>query len=132
MTPDIEISVDPRPDLEAFAALSVAAWGTPWTGSYDLENVLRRSLVHLGAYRDGMLVGYVNVAWDGAMHAFLLDPMVHPDLRRKGLGSALVRRATDLARERGAAWLHVDCEPHLAKFYERCGFRPTKAGLIRL
>jgi GNAT superfamily N-acetyltransferase len=128
----VEIRVDPFPDLELFKALSVAAWGTPWEGSYDLEGVLRRSLVHLGAYRGRDLVGYVNVAWDGAIHAFLLDPMVRPDLRREGLGSALVGRATDLARERGATWLHVDYEPHLAGFYERCGFRPTAAGLIHL
>ncbi|HET7717562.1 MAG TPA: GNAT family N-acetyltransferase [Bauldia sp.] len=112
--------------------MSVAAWGTPWDDNYDLENVLSRSLVHLGAYRDGVLVGYVNVAWDGAMHAFLLDPMVHPDHRREGLGTRLVRRATDLARERGATFLHVDYEPHLTTFYERCGFRPTAAGLIQL
>ena len=99
---------------------------------YDLKNVLSRSLVHLGAYRDETLVGYVNVAWDGAMHAFLLDPMVHPDHRHEGLGSSLVKRATELARERGATFLHVDYEPHLTGFYERCGFRPTAAGLIRL
>jgi GNAT superfamily N-acetyltransferase len=132
MTPGIEIRVDPYPDRPSFADLSVAAWGTPWDETYDLDNVLRRSLVHLGAYRDGRLVGYVNVAWDGAMHAFLLDPMVHPDVRRDGLGSVLVKRATELARERGATYLHVDYEPHLATFYERCGFRPTAAGFIRL
>lgn len=128
----IEIHVDPHPDLESFKALSAAAWGTPLGESYDLEGVLRRSLVHLGAYNDGQLVGYVNVAWDGAIHAFLLDPMVHPDHRHEGLGSTLVTRATELARDRGASCLHVDYEPHLATFYERCGFRPTQAGLIRL
>lgn len=128
----IAIRVDPFPDLDSFKALSVAAWDIPWQGDYDLENVLRRSLVHLGAYRDETLIGYVNVAWDGAMHAFLLDPMVHPDHRHEGLGSTLVKRATELARERGATWLHVDYEPHLTAFYERCGFRPTAAGLIRL
>ena len=132
MIPGVEIRVDPYPDLQSFADLSVAAWGMSWDPGYDLANVLRRSLVHLGAYRGGRLVGYVNVAWDGAMHAFLLDPMVHPDLRREGLGSTLVRSATELARERGATYLHVDYEPHLATFYERCGFRPTAAGFIRL
>jgi GNAT superfamily N-acetyltransferase len=94
--------------------------------------VLARSLVHLGAYADAKLVGYVNVAWDGAMHAFLLDPMVHPDVQRRGLGTRLVTLATELARDRGAYWLHVDFEPHLERFYRACGFRPTLAGLIRL
>ena len=37
------------------------------------------------------------------------------------------------AREAGCEWLHVDFEDHLADFYFRaCGFRPTRAGLIRL
>ena len=28
---------------------------------------------------DGSLIGFVNVAWDGGDHAFLLDPKVPPD-----------------------------------------------------
>jgi hypothetical protein len=43
-----------------------------------------------------------------------------------------VRRATELARQRGALWLHVDFEPKLEAFYRQCGFRPTAAGLMRL
>jgi hypothetical protein len=29
-------------------------------------------------------------------------------------------------------WLHVDFEPHLDEFYHKCGFKETRAGLIRL
>ncbi len=128
----IEIRVDPNPDLSSFAELSSAAWGVPWAGNYNLEQVLARSLVHLGAYEGERLVGYVNVAWDGAIHAFLLDTMVHADWKRQGLGTKLVKQAVALARERGAQWLHVDYEPHLRGFYAKCGFRPTEAGLINL
>jgi hypothetical protein len=45
---------------------------------------------------------------------------------------ALVRVAADHARERGIHWLHVDYEPHLAGFYQRCGFSHTEAGLMLL
>ena len=72
------------------------------------------------------------VAWDGRQHAFLLEPTVHPDRRRRGIGRELVRRAEAAAREAGCEWLHVDYEPALAPFYEACGFKPTPAGLIRL
>ena len=71
-------------------------------------------------------------AWDGGIHAFLLDTTVHPDLRRQGIATQLVKEAARIARERGAQWLHVDFEPHLRGFYHACGFRPTEAGLIRL
>jgi len=42
-----------------------------------------------------------------------------------------VRRAAEMASDRGALWLHVDFEPHLAGFYRACAFRPTEAGLMR-
>ena len=125
----VEIRIDPFPSRAAFEALSRAAWGVEPQGPPPRWEI---SLVHLGAYAGERLVGYVNVATDGGSHAFLLDPMVHPDCRRQGLGTRLVRRAAELSRERGARWLHVDYAPHLAAFYAACGFRPTAAGLIRL
>jgi tRNA(Met) C34 N-acetyltransferase TmcA len=57
---------------------------------------------------------------------------VHPEVQRRGLGTRLVKRVIELSRERGGQWLHVDYEPHLDGFYKACGFRPTRAGLIRL
>ncbi|WP_336800547.1 GNAT family N-acetyltransferase [Kaistia sp. MMO-174] len=127
---ETEIRVDPFPSHDEMDRLSRVAWQAE--GPADPRAILSRSLVHLGAYAEGALVGFVNVAWDGGIHAFLLDPTVHPDHGRKGLGTRLVRRAAELAAARGAAWLHVDYEPHLAGFYRACGFRPTEAGLMRL
>ncbi|MCX5516949.1 GNAT family N-acetyltransferase [Kaistia defluvii] len=127
---ETEIRVDPFPTHSDLDRLWQVAWGQPGPG--DPGAILSRSLVHLGAYSAARLVGFVNVAWDGGVHAFLLDPCVDPSFRRLGIGTKLVRRAADLARERGALWLHVDFEPHLAGFYRACGFRPTQAGLMRL
>lgn len=82
---------------------------------------------------DGRLVGFVNVAWDGAAHAFLLDTTVDPEHRRRGAATEIVRVAAQGARRGGCEWLHVDFEPHLRSLYwEACGFRPTDAGLIHL
>jgi ribosomal protein S18 acetylase RimI-like enzyme len=112
-------------------ALFAAAWPQPYVAR-DFAPVLARSLGYVCAYEGAELVGFVNVAWDGGSHAFLLDTTVHPDRQRRGIGSELVRRAAELARQRGAEWLHVDYEPRLAEFYRKCGFRDTDAGLIRL
>jgi GNAT superfamily N-acetyltransferase len=89
-------------------------------------------LLHVGALDAGRLVGFVNVAWDGGIHAFILDTCVDPDFRRQGIATAMVTAARDTARARGALWLHVDFEPHLHGFYAKCGFADTAAGLIRL
>lgn len=130
--PTIEIAyrLDPFPSEEELQPAWTAAWGSPWRG--DLAFILARSLAHACAYADDRLVGYVNVAWDGGMHAFLLDPMVDPAFQRRGIARALIRLVTAEARARGASWLHVDYEPRLTGFYESCGFRPTAAGLIDL
>lgn len=82
---------------------------------------------------DGGLVGYVNVAWDGSVHAFILDTLTARRAQRHGIGTQLVKLAADHARQQGCEWLHVDFEEHLRGFYfDSCGFRPTDAGLIRL
>ena len=127
----IRLEADPFPTDEQLAPLWLAAWGSPASPGYA-DKVLKRGLAHVGAFDGDRLVGFVNVAWDGGVHAFLLDTTVHPDFQRRGIATSLVRRATELARERGAEWLHVDYEPHLEGFYRGCGFRPTGAGLIAL
>ena len=78
------------------------------------------------------MVGFVNLAWDGGIHAFILDTTVHPDARRNGIGLELVRQAAKAAKKNGITWLHVDYEPDLREFYQKCGFRHTEAGLIAL
>ena len=106
----------------------------PGSGEVDVwGRVTRHSLGWVCARDGGRLVGFVNVAWDGAVHAFLLDTIVAPYAQRRGIGQELVRQATIGARAAGCDWLHVDFEPHLRAFYlEACGFRSPEAGLIGL
>ncbi|MBA3736805.1 MAG: GNAT family N-acetyltransferase [Actinobacteria bacterium] len=79
------------------------------------------------------LVGFVNVAWDGGVHAFVLDTMVRAGSARQGIGTELVAVAVAGARAAGCEWLHVDFDDHLRQFYfDACGFEPTNAGLIKL
>lgn len=81
----------------------------------------------------GIVVGFVNVAWDGADHAFLLDPKTRGEYQRRGIGTRLVSLAAKHAKAAGCNWLHVDFGPGLEPFYfAACGFRPTVAGLIHL
>jgi ribosomal protein S18 acetylase RimI-like enzyme len=82
---------------------------------------------------DGLLVGFVNVAWDGGDHAFLIDTKTRRSHQRRGIGTEVVRLATAQAKAAGCEWLHVDFGPELAPFYfDACGFRPTDAGLVHL
>ena len=113
-------------------ALTESHGGTPEAGWWD--RVRPHSLGWVTARcADGRAVGFVNVAWDGGNHAFLIDTKVRSDLQRRGIGTQLARIAADSARNAGCEWLHVDFRDELRAFYfEACGFEPTTAGLIAL
>ena len=119
-------------DDVALSALHTRAFGgaaqvRPWR-----QRLERHALTWIGAFAHGRLAGFVQVCWDGGEHAFLLDTAVDPRWQHRGVGTRLVRAAVDDTRAAGCGWLHVDYEPHLAGFYQRCGFHPTQAGLLRL
>jgi GNAT superfamily N-acetyltransferase len=115
---------------DALGALMTEAWDDH--ARMDADVLRRHSAGWVCAYDGERLVGFVNVAWDGATHFFLLDTTVAPSHQHRGIGTALVHHATALARARGGDWLHVDYDPHLTAFYTAAGFRPTPAGLIQL
>jgi ribosomal protein S18 acetylase RimI-like enzyme len=110
---------------EAFAHPVLA---DDWVGQLSVH-----SLGWVCARKASRLVGFVNVAWDGGVHAFVLDTIVGASARRRGIGTALVATGVGGARAAGCEWLHVDFEDHLRPFYfDACGFTPTNAGLIAL
>ena len=106
--------------------------GRPFPGWWD--QIRPHSLGWVTArVADGLLVGFVNVAWDGGDHAFLLDPKTRGTHQHRGIGTRLVAMAVDHARAAGCEWLHVDFTDDLGPFYfDACGFVPTPAGVVRL
>lgn len=148
-----------RPKPVVHTAILVKAWSMveaitfTWRGSIDDEEMVGLVQSHGGQPtsgwwiqirqhslgwvtardRAGLLVGFVNVAWDGGEHAFVIDTKTRGTHQRRGIGRELVHEAALHAKMAGCEWLHVDFEPDLGRFYfGACGFRPTDAGLINL
>lgn len=117
----------------AVNALHAEAFGHEVTADDWWSQVSRHSLGWVCAWQEDELAGFVNVAWNGGGHAFLIDTAVAARARHRGIGTALVSLAAGHARQAGCGWLHVDFEDHLRPFYlGSCGFRPTSAGLVPL
>jgi ribosomal protein S18 acetylase RimI-like enzyme len=111
---------------EAFGTRTATEWN--W-----LSALTEQGLGWVTARGEGRLVGFVNVAWDGLVHAWIQDTMVAGDFRSQGIGTKLVDMARERAKQAECEWLHVDFDDSLGDFYHRiCGFAPTSAGLIRL
>jgi hypothetical protein len=95
--------------------------------------VTRHSLGWVCAHHSQTLVGFVNVAWDGGVHAFILDTVVAEAYRHQGIAIEMLKICTNQAREARCEWLHVDFADPLRGFYfDRCGFERTNGGLIKL
>jgi GNAT superfamily N-acetyltransferase len=83
-------------------------------------------------------------SFEAAPTLYLEDIFVLPDLRGKGIGSALLRQCVRIARQRGCArmeWTCLDWNTRAQATYERLGaqkksewilYRMTRAGIERL
>src|SRR5207248_2148143 len=125
--------ISPKISNDEMDALRVDGFPNHVVG-HDWTRQLERSLLWIGAYDGERLVGFVNLAWDGGVHAFLLDTAVAIDMRHRGIGTQLVREALEAARERrGLEWVHVDADEQLMRdFYGPAGFEPTPAGIVNV
>src|SRR6185295_15262136 len=88
----IEYRLSPPLTNQALNALFSVGWPS-WqkaSDTSDWQPVLEHSLVYVCAFEADRLIGFVNVAWDGRDHAFILDTRVHPDFRLHGIGKELV------------------------------------------
>lgn len=134
VTSDQPVRIEWRADVSdaELVELTQSHGGQAQAGWWD--RVRRHSLGWVTARtEDSALVGFVNVAWDGGDHAFLIDTKTRPTHQRQGLGVAVVRRAIAEVQAAGCEWLFVDFEPALAAFYlDACGFSDTPAGLVHL
>ncbi len=121
-------------DNVSLNALHAEAFGHEMDAHDWVSQVRTHSLGWVCAFDEDALVGFVNVPWDGAGHAFIMDTVVAAAVRRRGVGTELVRVAAAHAGTAGCLWLHVDFDDAaLERFYfDACGFAPTTAGLMSL
>jgi GNAT superfamily N-acetyltransferase/DNA-binding MarR family transcriptional regulator len=91
-----------------------------------MGRIVRRGGCVLFALWDGEVAGTCSVMKHPGGHLELVKMAVRPDLRRRGIGQALVAAAIDRARSMGARELYLRTSPGLedaVRLYRRVGFR---------
>jgi glucosamine-phosphate N-acetyltransferase len=88
----------------------IARLGEQVIGTASL--LLEQKFIHGGSW-----VGYVE------------DVAVHRDYQKQGIGTALVRHATEEARRHGCYKVILSCFEHLVPFYSRLGYRAYNHGM---
>lgn len=112
-------------DLYGIFAVEKESFSNPWslnTLRQEFEHAFSRIFV---CRKNDEVIGYI-CAWQVADEIHLLKIAVAGKWRRKGLGSALLKKLIALARESGVSLVYLevrDSNVAAIKFYEKHGFR---------
>ena len=111
-------------DLNAVERLEQRAYPTPWSRSMFASELAKPTSICLGAFEGDELAGYVITSrYVDAWH--IMNVAVDPDLRRRGVATALLERLFELTHgdERRGYTLEVRVSNDAAiQLYERLGF----------
>jgi GNAT superfamily N-acetyltransferase len=123
MTQGYDISLDPaRLQLDVIHGFIARSY---WAREMPRETLARAiaNSVCVGAYRDGVQVGFARVVTDRATFAYLADVFVLPDHGGKGLARALVTALHDHPELQGLRrWMLATSDAH--GVYAALGWQP--------
>ncbi len=112
-------------DVSAVAVIERMSFHLPWSEVSFLNEIYKPRAVAKVATLDGSIVGYICAEYvEDEGH--ILDLAVHPDFRRRGVATSLVRHVLEELRLKGSrfVYLEVRTSNNAAKeLYERFGFR---------
>jgi ribosomal protein S18 acetylase RimI-like enzyme len=122
MDPDVTYRDDKAFDLDAWLGLYHACdWNRDFTVR-NLEAALSDAYCIVTAWRGEEMVGTVTILSDGLNYATFEDVVVHPEHRRRGIGSELMRRAIAGIAHIDPSVVKLNAVPGAEPFYEKLGF----------
>lgn len=111
-----------HPPLDALVSLYDAVGWTAYTADPDcLDRAVAGSSWTRAAWDGDRLVGFARAVSDGATVCLLQDVLVHPEHRRTGLGTGLVRACLDAHADVRQFVLLTDDRPEQHAFYRALG-----------
>jgi ribosomal-protein-alanine N-acetyltransferase len=142
------LKFSPATDADMTAVAALRANSDPWKSrgesqAESLEALTKlRPFIHV-ARLNGDSVGYVTIERDGPVPgaAYMRNIVVKPELRRKGVGEAVLEQALQVARDMYRKTLALRVDPSNApavSFYRKMGFTTVatvvskKSGKLRL
>lgn len=106
---------------EILALYSSVGW-TNYTDNPDrLERAYENSLVKIGAFDDGRLIGVIRAVGDGETILFVQDILVYPEYQRMGIGTTLMRAVMEQYASVYQFELLTDNTEKTVRFYQLLG-----------
>lgn len=96
------------------------SWG--WGNEAKVERAMSGSFAKIIAYSDGHPVGFCRVIGDG-VYALLVDTMVIPEMKRQGVGRAMMESLLAFLKQEEFAVVKLMSSEEGKEFYESFGFK---------
>ena len=94
-------------------------WIEPET---EMSAAFRGSFRLYGYWIDEQLVGFGRIISDGQIYGLLVDFMVHPEFRRRGIGKALLESIVNDCQKAGLKVIQLLASREGLLLYEKMGF----------
>jgi [ribosomal protein S18]-alanine N-acetyltransferase len=112
-------------DLPAVLAIEQISFSNPWTSQAFLDQMYGKHALSKVAMYEEKVAGYICVHY--LLHeAHILDLALHPDLRRLGIATILIREVEIELKKRGCVFAYLKVRASNAgaiRFYELSGFK---------
>lgn len=111
-------------DVDEILEIEKKSFKMPWSKAAFLAELANPFSYKFVAVEDKRVVGYI-VLWDYNVAFHIANIAVHPERRRRGIGSMLLKKALELAKEMGIKSIYLEVrESNVAaqKLYEKFGF----------
>lgn len=120
----------PPTQLGQLKDLYASTWWAASRSVEEIESLLAGSSAVVGLLdvETDQLIGFTRVLTDGRVVALVLDVIVHPEVRRTGLGDRLMREVLALPELAKVGSIELVCQPELVEFYARFGFTVNVGG----
>ena len=113
-------------DLEEVLAIERASFSMPWSRGAFLYELEQNHVARCYVVREvGRVIGYLCL-WEVADELHITNIAVHPGLRRRGIGRALLSAVLDDGRQRALRLVVLEVRPSnvgALGIYESFGFR---------
>ena len=112
-------------DVQEILAIETASSKTPWSEPLFYNEIFKNMSISRVAKIDGKVVGYIcaNLIID---EGHILNLAVHPEYRRLGIASDMMREMIDVMRDRQCRSIFLEARvsnEEACKMYENFGFR---------
>jgi len=103
----------------------------PWNQPRGSEkDELEDRAIHIMACDGNKIVGVARLHFNSKEEAQIRYMAVDESYRRRGIGSMMLRRLEEIAREKGASHIVLNARENAVGFYEKNGYKIVKKSYV--